>query len=103
MYIPPNASTAYHTHLLNYIQSLISTPNLVLMGDFNTPSLHWDTFTGYDDFTSQLCDILFDLNLFQYIDKPTHVHGNILDVVFGSIMLLQISCQLYPECHRAVS
>ena len=63
---------------LMYIpQSLSSTRNLILMGDFNTPNLHWDTFAGYDDFTSQLCDILFDANLFQYIDKPTHVHGNI--------------------------
>jgi len=58
MYIPPNASSAYYTHLLNYIQSLIGTPNLVLMVDFNTPR---DTFTGYDDFMFQLCNILSEL------------------------------------------
>ena len=56
--------------------------------DFNTPSLHWDTFTDYDDFTFQLCDILFDMNLFQYIDKPTHVHGNTLDVVLANSNLV---------------
>ena len=36
------------------------------------------------DFTFQLCDILFDLNLFKYVDKPNHVHGNILDVILAN-------------------
>ena len=54
------------------------------MGDFIISNLHWDTFTGYDDFTFQLCESLFDLNLFQYVDKPTHVHGSILDVILAN-------------------
>ena len=45
------------------------------MGDFH----YWDTFTGCDELTFQLCDVSFDLNLFQYVDKPTHVHGSMLD------------------------
>ena len=73
--------TTYHTHLLNYTKSLTGTPNLVLIGDFNIPNLHRDNFTGYDDFTFKLCEILYDLNLFQYVHKPTHVHENILDVI----------------------
>ena len=52
------------------------------MGDFNVPDVNWATLTASTSFSSQLCDLVFQSNLLQIIDCPTHIHGNVLDLVF---------------------
>ena len=52
------------------------------MGDFNIPDVNWSTLSGSHHFSNQFCEAIFNLNLIQLIDLPTHVHGNILDLIF---------------------
>jgi len=50
-YIPPNASSAYQHDFLNYFKSLHSTSsNLIMLGDFNTSDINWDSLYGYSPF-----------------------------------------------------
>ena len=56
----------------------ISSANLILFGDFNTPDVNWNTLSGVSPVSYQFCDIIFDSGLSQLINYPTHTHGNIL-------------------------
>ena len=38
-------------------------------------------FVRIYSYSAKFCEIIFDLNLCQLISKPTHIHGNILDLV----------------------
>ena len=44
----------------------------------------WEGYSGSTAFSSSICELIFDLNLSQLISQPTHIEGNILDVVFTS-------------------
>ena len=44
----------------------------------------WEGYSGSTAFSSSICELIFDLNLSQLISQPTHIKGNILDVVFTS-------------------
>ncbi len=80
IYIPPVSSDLYISTFLNYIRSL-STNNLIILGDFNFPDINCSSLTGTSASSNQFCDLVFDLNLTQLIDFPTHTKGNILDLV----------------------
>ena len=54
---------------------------LVIMGDFNLPDLNWSILSGHTDFSNHFCDLAFESNLSQLVDQPTHICGNILDLV----------------------
>ena len=51
------------------------------MGDFNFPDINWSSLTGSEKYSSLFCELIFDLNLCQLVGDPTHVKGNILDLV----------------------
>ena len=77
-YIPPNSSTVYITTFFDYIRSLYSShcsSNLLLLGDFNFPDIDWQTLYGSSPLSSLFCDLIFDFNLVQVIDFPTHNKG----------------------------
>ena len=76
VYVSPNSDEAYHNTLINY---LISLPNpVVIVGDFNTPDINRISLTGSNHFSNSLCD-LFEHNLNQLINYPTHTKRNILN------------------------
>ena len=81
IYNPPNSSTMYHTCLLNYLHSLSSCSNIIIVGDLNLPDANWDIYTGLSSFTQEFCEAAFDLNLLQLVNKPTHRGENILDII----------------------
>lgn len=82
VYIPPSAPESYHSSLIDYLKSLISTTdNLVIAGDFNFPDINWSSLTASSCFSNYFCDFVFDYNLTQHIHSPTHKLGNILDLV----------------------
>ena len=60
---------------------LNTAENFVLLGDFNFNDINWDSLHGHSPSSAKFCDIVFDLNFIQLIDEPTHIHGNILDLV----------------------
>ena len=41
VYVPPNSKPEYHKDLLDYLVSLGTTSNLVIVGDFNCPDINW--------------------------------------------------------------
>ena len=75
--------TMYHTSLLNYIHFLNSRScsNITILGDLNLPDSNWDTYTGSSYFTQDFCEAVFELNLLQLVNQPTHRKRNILDVI----------------------
>ena len=52
------------------------------MGDFNVPDINWNMLSGSTTFSNQLCDLVFQYDLSQIVDCPTHIAGNVLDLIF---------------------
>ena len=85
VYVPPNPSDDYNISLLNYLTELCSSSaNVIIAGDFNLPDINWFSLTGMSFFSKLFCEFVFDNNLFQHVDSPTHVKGNILDIVLSN-------------------
>ena len=57
---------------------------MVIVGDFNHPDIDWPSLTGHSTVTRNFCDFVFDMNLIQLVDKPTHAKGGLLDLVLSS-------------------
>ena len=86
VYNPPNASAEYTQELINFLQLLPTDSSpLILMGNFNVPDINWLTLVGSTHFSNQFCDLIFDLNLSQIVDSPTHIQGNTLDLVLTNL------------------
>ena len=77
VYVPPSSDEAYHNCLINYLEDLISKSNpVVIVSDFNTPDINWMSLTASNHFSNSLCDLLFEHNLNQLVNYPTHTKGN---------------------------
>ena len=78
VYRSPNSSAANTNKLCELVKSL--PKNCILVGDINLPGIDWKNHTsnnkGSDFFNS-----VNDSFLFQMIEFPTHVKGNILDLL----------------------
>ena len=88
LYVPPDANQSHHETLLEYLSSLSCHDHLLIL-DVNLPDVDWENYQGYSDFSSQFSDKSFELNLEQLVDKPTHISGNILDVVLANFVINQ--------------
>ena len=56
----------------------------VIVGDFNFPDVDWCSLLGYTSLSNLFCELIFDCNLTQHVTEPTHVKGNILNLVLTS-------------------
>ena len=73
---------AYKQKILAFVSDFVlDEENIVLVGDFNLPDVDWSTLSASTDFSNQFCDLVFQHNLLQLVNNPTHVCGNILDLV----------------------
>ena len=45
------------------------------------PDINWSSLCDNSPYSTSLCDFMFDYNLSQVIQIPTHTEGNILDIV----------------------
>ena len=98
MYVPPNSSVEYYSNLLEFMKSLCSISNLlVIVGDFNMPGINWSTLTGSTPSEKAFCDIVFDLNLTQLVINPTHISGNILDLVLINAEVSLCNVTVLPQ------
>ena len=78
-YIPPNSSESYISALITFLTDLLSTHNdVIITGDFNFPDINWSCLTGHSRTSTLFCDFMFDNNLTQHMDCPTHARGNII-------------------------
>ena len=80
VYRPPNSSESFDVSLYNEIKSNVGTGNIVIMGDFNCPSVNWDSFVC-DSEGNRLLTTMDDLFMEQLVNHPTR-YNNILDLVF---------------------
>lgn len=72
--------------ILDSVMSKYPGCKLLLLGDLNLPGIDWKTHsvkTGaqYKSIHHEFINTLHSNNLHQLIHEPTHVHGNILDLV----------------------
>ena len=77
IYRPPKPNPRFIPEMYNLLSTFCPTsPNIIILGDFNihvnTPSCH---------LASEFLQLLDCLNLRQHVDSPTHIKGNILDLV----------------------
>ena len=47
IYIPPSSKSNCIQDLYLYLSTLVSSANVILLGDFNAPDRNWDTFYLY--------------------------------------------------------
>ena len=83
IYVPPSAEFPYYLSLFDFINNLSLDYNHVIIGDFNMPDIDWPSLTATSGCSDLFCEAVFNRNLFQLIDKPTHVKGNILDLILS--------------------
>ena len=89
VYYRPPSSSSDGLSLLN--NSLLSNPEsscIVLVGDFNIPSISWSDndstpiSSGGCANSEVLCDLIGDNFPQQFVEGPTHAAGNKLDLLF---------------------
>ena len=85
VYNPPNSCVEYKQSLIAYLDNLASNPSpLIVMGGLNVPDIYWNMLSGSTTLSNQLCDLVFQYDLSQIVDCPTHIYvaGNVLDLIF---------------------
>ena len=108
VYIPPNPGDLYFKSLLKFLADFItSSEYVIIVGDFNLPDINWNSLTGISTFSTSFCDFIFNYNLVQFVDRPTHIKGNILDIILSNTPFIQDICvvpsQLISSDHFIVS
>ena len=86
VYRPPNIQVAETIMLLETIESVLSDQaNIVILGDFNFPSIYWLTLTAECGVNNALSNNFIDLgasyDLYQVVPEPmrnSHYHELIL-------------------------
>ena len=108
-YVPPSCTAVYYDSLFDFLLQLHHVSDkMIILGDFNFPDIDWDTLSGHFPASNQFCDLVFKTGLSQLIDQPTHIHGNILDLLLtnldDNISHLQInSDQLLTSDHYSIT
>ena len=85
VYVPPDSSISYVSSLANFLSDItLSFSNYIILGDFNFPDIDWSVLMGTSHQSNCFCNFVFDCNLTQHVPDPTHVKGNLLDIVLTS-------------------
>ena len=54
---------------------------VVILENFNFTDIDWQALSGSSPLSHTFCSLVFELNLLQLIESPTHIHDNILDLI----------------------
>jgi len=108
IYLPPNAESNHTTHLCSYLSDNLDLQNttqhdIILVGDFNFPDINWATLSAHSPSSTSFCDFVFDSNLTQLIDSPTHSRGNILDLILTNTSHAICSIEISSIPHQMES
>ena len=82
VYRSPNSPNANNSELCDLIKSL--DKNNLIIGDFNFPTIDWEN-NSCENKCRPFLDSLNDKFLQQMVDFPTHIRGNVLDLVLTDI------------------
>ena len=88
-YRPPSYSDESNDNLYRFIEEFTSSRQVLLMGDFNLPTLRWPEDSVEAGYVSPLdrkfCDLFSLCGLTQFVHEPTHwPAGTLLDLVLTS-------------------
>ena len=105
-YRPPDSTPDVFQSLNNSLQRNKESSRIVMIGDFNLPSLQWSSHENVPVNTGGTSDIeafceMTDDNFFQkFILGPTHIAGNKLDLLLcNSPEIIGDVCTSRPECY----
>ncbi|MCP4457911.1 MAG: hypothetical protein GY816_07800 [Cytophagales bacterium] len=76
--------TRNHAEFLSFVHKARNrrgVSGIVITGDFNIPNIDWDSYSGNDNVDQLFLDSFSNLGFEQLITSPTHIKGNILDLV----------------------
>ena len=108
-YRPPSYSALENEILMQFIEDFCSSRHVLVMGDFNLPSLSWPVDgveLGYvTPFDRSFCDLFMLLGLTQHVHSPTFFpSGSVLDLLLcsesesvGDVTV----CLPFPGCHHS--
>ena len=86
IYVPPQSTSCQMNQIIHALEFLPHQQcNLIVLGDFNAPDIEWSTLSASLTNSQAICNALFHLNMTQLISEPTHVKGNILDLLITNI------------------
>ena len=82
LYRPPSAGPDSISSICDMIEA--SSGSNIFIGDFNLPGINWETFqaTGRSKDLVEKCNDKF---FSQLVDFPTHIKGNLLDLVLTNV------------------
>ena len=107
-YLPPNLShDLYHRSILHINDICSQGGSIILLGDFNLPSINWsDMISGHDTKSVEFFDLCSDHGFSQLVVEPTR-RGNILDLVlcndYTLISGVEVSVPFGTSDHNSVS
>ena len=97
IYVPPESSFSYVSSLVHFLTDLSSSfSKIIIVGDFNFPDIDWSTLMGTSISSNCFCNFVFDCNLSQHVLEPTHVKGNVLDLVLTSASVVVNHLTVHP-------
>ena len=108
VYRPPSYSQEDNIRMLSFITDYTVDNDVIIMGDFNLPSLRWDLADMLDGYITRLDSLFYDTfavaGLTQWVDQPTYVpSGNVLDLVLTSDTNVVGNIEILPplpNCHH---
>ena len=110
IYVPPESSLSYISSLVHFLTDLSSSfSKIIIVSDFNFPDIDWFTLVGTSISSNCFCNFVYDCNLTQHVYEPTHVKGNVLDLVLTSASVVVDHLTIHPlsavnfSDHHAVS
>ena len=105
-YRPPDSTPDVFQSLNNSLQRNKESSRIVMIGDFNLPSLQWSSHenvpvnTGGTSDIEAFCEMADDNFFQQFILGPTHIAGNKLDLLLcNSPEIIGDVCTSRPECY----
>ena len=109
VYRPPSYSQSENEVLLSFLANYTIENNIILLGDFNLPSLRWGCEDMFDGYITPVDSLFYDTfavaGLRQWVEQPTFLpSGNVLDLILtseadtiGSVEVLPP----FPRCHHS--
>ena len=108
VYRPPSYNAEENLALLTFLSGFMPSKEVLLLGDFNLPSLRWSTEFALDSYISPTDSLFYDCfiecGLSQWVSFGTFFpSGNILDLILTSDedrVGEVYSCPPLPGCHH---
>ena len=109
VYRPPSYTDGENGVLLSFLLDFCRDKEVVVLGDFNLPSLRWDSSNPISGYVPPTDMSFFDafslLGLVQLVKEPTYdLSSNILDLVFVSVgesVLQSLTLPPLAGCHHS--